>query len=152
MLLQIEILDRDDFLGRASGSRGHAEESRKDTALANYLKMMDKEVFCVFHSNFSEKPDLPLFALKILSRFLGPSPIQANANKVMLLERNAAQRIFGVSPGFNCSRAGYFLCYASYLLANKEKDMKQLGGYSRKKYLRYRGDMPEEAVVKRIKK
>lgn len=150
--MQIEILDRDNFLGRGSGSRAHTEESRKDTALAHYLKMLDKEVFCVFHSIFSEKPDLPLFALKILSKFLGPSPIQFNANKVMLIERNAAQRIFGVSPGFNCSRAGYFLCYASYLLANKEKDLKQLGGYSRKKYLRYRGDMPEESFVKRIKK
>lgn len=113
--------------------------------------MMDKEVFCVFHAVYSENAEIPLFVLKVLSRIFGYSPVHFNANKIMLLERTAAFRIFGLSPGFNTSRSGYFLCYSSYLLADGKTNVKTLEGYTRKKFLRYRGDLPEEHKAKRIK-
>lgn len=93
-----------------------------------------------------------MFALKVLSRFMGYNhPIQFNANKIMMLEKSAALRIFGYGPGFWPSRAGYFLCYSAYALAHGEKDLEKLSGYKRKKFLRYRGELPEDSSSKRLK-
>lgn len=115
--------------------------------------MMDKEVFSVFHVVFFENVEMPLFAFKILTKYLGYAPVHSNAHRVMLLERTTALRIFGYAPGFNTLRCGYFLCYTSYALSNKKthKDVKELTGYTRKKFLRYRGDMPEQDTRKRLK-
>lgn len=151
----MEIEDKDNFLGRAMGSRGGSEDaSKKDSGLAHFLPHLDKEVFVVYHKLYSDSPDVPMFAMKVLSRLMGYSYIPFNANKIMLLEKTAAVRIFGYSPGLWSSRAGYFLCYSAYALANKNTDTKPLEGYSRKKFLRYRGDMPENEStnVKRLKK
>ena len=112
---------------------------------------MDKEVFCVFHAVYFENVEIPLFSLKVLSRIIGYSPVNFNAHKVVLLERTAAIRIFGYAPGFNTARSRYFLCYSSYLLADGTKNVKTIEGYSRKKFLRYRGDFPEQHKAKRIK-
>lgn len=154
VLLQIEILDEDNFLGRAGGSRGKLNEStcRKEShALMHYLPKLDKDVFCAFHAQFSEDPEVSMFAMKVLSIFMGYIPLQMNTNKILLIERAAAFRIFGQAPRFNSSRSGYFLCYSSYALAAKDKDVKLLAGYKRRKYLRYRGSMPEESDVKKLK-
>ena len=113
--------------------------------------MMDKEVFCVIHAVYSEDAKIPLFALKVLSRIIGYSLVNFNAHKVVLLERTAAIRIFGYAPGFNTSRSGYFLCYSGYLLVDGNTNVKTIEGYSRKKFLRYRGDLPEQHTSKRIK-
>lgn len=146
-------MDKDKFLGRGKGSRGAVKnEWTKDTSLGHYLPLLDKDVFIVFHSLFSENPEFPMFALKVLSCFMGFLPIQFNANKIMLLEKTCAMRIFGYGPGFWASRAGYFLCYASYALAHEETDVNRIGGYSRKKFLRYRGNIPDDKVVKKLKK
>lgn len=110
--MQLELLDNDNFLGRAKGSRGKPTEgtSKKDSSsIMHYLPLLDKENFCAFHMQYSEEPELPIFALKVLSRFLGYSPLPMNANKILLLERASALRIFGYAAGFNASRAGYFL-------------------------------------------
>lgn len=153
--LQIELLDGDEFLGRAGGSRGKSAEGlqRKDAhAMFHYLPKLDQDVFCALHTQFSEDPDLSLFALKTLSKYMGFHPLQSNSNKVLLLERSAAFRIFGHAPGFQASRAGYFLCYSSYALASNQKDLNLLGGYKRRKFLRYKGNIPnEEPDVKKIK-
>lgn len=114
--------------------------------------MMDKEVFSIFHTVYSENAEMPLFTLKVLSKLFGYSPLPFNAYKVMLLERTAAIRIFGYAPSFNTLRSGYFLCYTGYTLADKKTDVKDLTGYSRKIFLRYRGDMPEQYITKRLKK
>lgn len=150
--MQIELLDKDDFLGRARGTREKSTETRSrrpSSALMHYLPTLNKAVFCAFHMNFSEDAELPIFAFKVLSRFMGYTPLQINANKVLLLERAAALRIFGYAVGFNASRAGYFLCYSSYAAAAEVSDINLLGGYRRRKFLRYRGDMPSSP--KRIK-
>ena len=114
--------------------------------------MMDKEVFSIFNTVYSENAELPLFTLKVLSKLFGYSPLPFNAYKVMLLEKTAAIRIFGYAPSFNTLRSGYFLCYTGYTLADKKTDVKDLTGYSRKIFLRYRGDMPEQYITKRLKK
>ena len=54
---------------------------------------------------YSNDLELPFFALKVLSRFMGYTPIPMNANKVLLLERVVALRIFGYVASFNASRA-----------------------------------------------
>ena len=120
-------------------------------ALIHYLRKLDSASFCALHSQFSEDPEVPLFALKALSKFMDYHPLQMNSNKVLLLERSAALRIFGYAPGFQASRAGYFLCFSSYVMAFKEEDVKYLGGYNRKKYLRYRGALPTQGISKRLK-
>ena len=113
-------------MGRGVGSRitPKNEAIKRDTTLAHYLPSLDKEVFIVFHTSFSKNADIALFTLKVISRFMGFSSIQANANKVMLLERTTALRIFGYGLGFNTLRASYFLCYYSHALANKKIDVK----------------------------
>lgn len=116
---------------------------RQSFALMHYLPTLDKVVFCAFHMNFSKDAELPVFALKVLSRFMGYTLLQINANKVWLLERAAALRIFGYAASFNASRAGYFLYYSSYAATVEESDINLLGGNRRRKYLRYKGDMPK---------
>lgn len=148
---KIEIQNPDKILGRAKGSRGKGL-GKKDIALAYCLPKLDKVVFIVFHSVLSDEPDVPMFTLKVLSRFMGYNPpIQFNANKMMLLEKSTAMRIFGYGPGFWPSRAGYFLCYAAYVLAHEKKDTKDLAGYKRKNFLRYMGEMPYEYDAKKLK-
>ena len=113
--------------------------------------MMDKEVFCVFHAVYSKDAKIPLFSLKVLSRIIGYSLVNFNAHKVVLLERTVAIKIFGYAPGFNTARSGYFLCYSSYILADGTTNLKTIEGYSRNKFLRYRGDFPDQHKAKRIK-
>ena len=71
----------------------------------------------------------------------------------MLIEKTVAIRIFGYGPGFWPSRAKYFLCYSAYALGHGMKSVESLQGYTRKKFLHYRGEMPddEESSVKKLK-
>ena len=110
-------------MGRGSSSKAKNEAIKKDTALARYLPSLDKEVLIVFHAS-SKNVELDLFTLKVLSRFMGFSSIQANANKVILLERTVALQIFGYAPTFNTLRSSYFLCYSSYALVDKKTNVK----------------------------
>ncbi|MCO5583885.1 hypothetical protein L7F22_037801 [Adiantum nelumboides] len=149
-LQKIELLDEDNFLGRAGGSR--ATSKYIGHALIHYLPKLDKDVFCAFHSQFSDHPELPMFAIKTLSRFMGFLPLPNNVNRILLLvKRTAAFRIFGYALGFHGSRAGYFLCYSSYVLSNKDTNVKLLAGYKRRKFLRYRGKLLETSATKKLK-
>ncbi|MCO5585925.1 hypothetical protein L7F22_039859 [Adiantum nelumboides] len=100
--------------------------------------------------NYSEDPKLPIFALKVLSRFMGHTSLQGNANKILMLERAAALRIFGCATGFNASRASYFLCYSSYTAAAQVSNVDLLGGYKRRKFLRDPRADEEAAIAKEI--
>ena len=112
-----------------------------------------KEFFVVFHNKYSDDASIPILALKALSRYMGYSFIPNNVTRIMLIEKTAAIRIFGYGPSFWPSRAGYFLCYAAYALGHGMKSVESLQGYTRKKFLRYRGDMPddEDSSVKKLK-
>ncbi|MCO5547068.1 hypothetical protein L7F22_000509 [Adiantum nelumboides] len=149
-LQKIELLDEDNFLGRAGGSR--ATSKYTGHVLIHYVPKLEKDVFCAFHSQFSDHLELSMFAIKTLSRFMGFLPLPKNVNRILLLERAAAFRIFGYAPGFHGSRAGYFLCYSSYVISNNDTNVKLLAGYKRRKFLRYRGKLPESSATKRLKK
>ncbi|MCO5575229.1 hypothetical protein L7F22_029028 [Adiantum nelumboides] len=66
-LQKIELFDEDNFLGRAGGSR--ATSKYTGHAFIHYLPNLDKDVFCAFHSQFSDHSKLPMFAIKTLSSF-----------------------------------------------------------------------------------
>ena len=121
--------------------------------MAHYASFIDKEIFVVFHNRYSDDVSIPILALKALSRYMGYSFIPNNVTRIMLIERTVAIRIFGYDLGFWPSRVGYFLCYAAYALGHGMKSVESLQGYTRKKFLRYRGDMPddEESSVKKLK-
>ena len=107
------------------GSKGvkDKDSSKKDTALAHYLPHMQKEIFTVYHNVYSDCLDVPLFCLKVLSRLMGYSFIPFIASKVMLLEKTTVLRISDYGRGHWASRAGYFLCYSSYAMADKKTDV-----------------------------
>ncbi|MCO5608242.1 hypothetical protein L7F22_062448 [Adiantum nelumboides] len=91
---------------------------RKNSSLGQYLENLNAPKFLCFHSNFSEdKAEFPLFVLKTLSRYLGGKTIRWNADKVMLLEKEATVSTFGVGPGMYGLRNRYFLTHAAYGLA-----------------------------------
>ncbi|MCO5611799.1 hypothetical protein L7F22_066058 [Adiantum nelumboides] len=98
-LQKIELLDEDKFLGRAGGSR--ATSKYTGHALIHYLPKLDKDVFCAFHSQFLDHRELPMFAIKTLSRFMGFVPLPNNVKRILILEKAAAFRIFGYAPGFH---------------------------------------------------
>ena len=149
-LLQIEVPDPDSFLSRGTSDR---RRLGLDASLAHYASFIDKEIFVVFHNKYSDDASIPILALKSLSRYMGYSFIPNNVTRIMLIEKTASIRIFGYGPGFWPSRAGYFLCYTAYALGHGMKSVESLQGYTRKKFLRYRGDMPddEESSVKKLK-
>ena len=125
-------------------SRGTSDHRRLglDASLAHYASFIDKEIFVVFHNKYSDDASIPMLALKALSRYTGYSFIPNNVTRIMLIEKTIAIRIFGYSTGFWPSRAGYFLCYFAYALGHDMKSVESLQGYTRKKFLCYRGEMP----------
>ena len=108
-----------------------------------------------------------MVSIKVLSRLMGYSYIEFNANKIMLLEKTVAVRIFGLALGFWDLRVSYFcaiplmfyhinknfwigswvlgfkgwlfLWYFSYALSHNKTDVNLLEGCSKKKFLRYMG-------------
>ncbi|MCO5613316.1 hypothetical protein L7F22_067592 [Adiantum nelumboides] len=147
-LQKIELLDEDNFLGRVGGSRVTSKYTSH--ALIHYLPKLDKDVFCALHSQFTDHPELPMFSIKTLSRFMGFLPLPNYVNRILVLERAAAFKIFGYAPGFHGSRARYFLCYSSYFISNKDTNVKLLAGYKRRKFLRYREKLLETNATKCI--
>ncbi|MCO5553269.1 hypothetical protein L7F22_006790 [Adiantum nelumboides] len=63
-LQKIELLNGDNVLGRAEGSR--ATSKYTGHALIYYLPKLDKDVFCAFHSQFLDNRELSMFAIKTL--------------------------------------------------------------------------------------
>ncbi|MCO5598363.1 hypothetical protein L7F22_052458 [Adiantum nelumboides] len=134
VLQKTELLDEDNFLGRAGGLRVTSKYTGH--ALIHYLPKLDKDIFYALHSQYSDHPELPMFAIKTLSRFMGFLPLPNNVNRILLLERAVAFTIFGYAPGFHGSGAGYFLCYSSNVISNKDTNVKLLVEYKRRKFLR----------------
>ena len=97
---------------------------------------------------------LPMFALKALSKIVGSQPLHRGVEKIILVEKEEAIRIFGYMPGFNGSRAAYFATMAAYILAHlgSAQEVKKIQGYNKQEYLKYRGEVDWPVVMKRIKK
>lgn len=147
---QIEVPNPNSFLSRGTSDRRRVG---LDASLAHYSSFIDKEIFVVFHNKYFDDASIPILALKALSRYTAYSSIPNNVTRIMLIDKIAAIRIFGYGPSFWPSRAGYFLCYSAYALGHGMKSVESLQGYTRKKFLRYRGEMPqdEDSSVKKLK-
>ncbi|MCO5572879.1 hypothetical protein L7F22_026638, partial [Adiantum nelumboides] len=119
------IVYDDKFIPRPRG-RGKGDLG-KNFSLGQYLENLNAPDFLCFHSSFSEdKFEFPLFVLKTLSRYLGGAAIRWNADKVMLLEKEAVVSTFGVGPGMYGLCSCYFLTHAAYGLACGITDPRQL--------------------------
>ena len=89
-----------------------------DSMLGTYVHRLKFPQVVVFHASFSkDNANFPLMAIKTLSRYLGGSLLRLNANKAILLERQAALRFFGEGPGLYTLRCKYYFTYAAYDLA-----------------------------------
>lgn len=87
---------------------------------------------------------MPVFALKILSGYLGGYLVSLNAKKVMLLQKHAIIKIFGYAYGLQGSLAAHYLTYTGYALSIGVTDPKNLtsGG---KRYLLRHGELQDVA-------
>lgn len=90
----------------------------------------------IFHKEFSnENAKFPLFALKVLSRFCGGYEIALNAEKVVLVEKQFALRVFGQGPGSQALRCQYYLGYSAAAILAGIKDPRQLTTYGKRELL-----------------
>lgn len=114
----------------------------RNQSLGHFIGKLDKRCFIIYHSKFSNNADIPILAFKAFSRVFGFHPISQGAEKIILVSKNYAMRCLGYHPKISGTRAGYFACMTSYLLAGMEKpDAKLLTGYRKQEYLKFRGDV-----------
>lgn len=91
----------------------------------------------IYHKEYSEdNAKFPLFAFKILSRFLGGKHIALNTDKVILVEKRFALRVFGQGPGCQALRCAYYLGYAAAAIAAGVKDPDTLLDYGKRALIR----------------
>ena len=127
--MQIDIEDIDNFLAREKGSRPMA--LNKSQGLFHYIAKLNKDTIAIYHTKYSESSQILLMAFKALSRVVGSSPLNKGVDKVILLEKQEAIRIFGYMPGLNVSRAAYFATLGAYMLDHVgcAKDLVRLKNY-----------------------
>ena len=115
----------------------------RNQSLGHYIGNLNSETIIIYHSKYSESPTLPMFALKALSRVVGSQPLHKGIEKIILVEKQEAIRIFGYMPGYVGSRAGYFRTMVSYVLAHvgKAEEIKKIQGYKKQEFLKYRGEI-----------
>ena len=112
----------------------------KNQGLGHYIGKMNKETFLVYHSKFSNAPEIAMLTLRVLSRVVGSQPLSFKSEKIILIEKAEAVRVFGHHPLISASRAGYFTCLTGYALACMDKPApKMIGWYKKQEFLRYRG-------------
>ena len=73
-----------------------------------------------------------MFAIKVLSCYLGGYIVRMNARKVMLVEKQLALDIFGQAPGVYAMRNKYYLAYGAYGLSCGVRDSRQLTEYGKR--------------------
>ena len=143
----MEIKDINSFLARGRVSR--PEALGKSQGLFHYIGKTNKEIIAIYHIKFTENSHLPFLAFKALSKFVGSRPIGKGADKIILIEKQEAIRIFGYMPGLNASRLAYFATLGAYMLAHvgSSKELVRLKDYKKQEYLRYRGKLEVEDDV-----
>ena len=93
----------------------------------------------IFHMEYSkDTAKFPLFALKVLSRFCGGYNIAQNANRIVLIERQFALRIFGQGICCQALRAPYYLAYVAQALMLGITEADQLPEYGKRILMRSR--------------
>ncbi|MCO5570263.1 hypothetical protein L7F22_023982 [Adiantum nelumboides] len=133
---QLVLVYDDNFLRRGGGSRqGHlACVKGKDAALSHYIRRFNHKKIIIYHKEYSEdSAKFPLFAMKVLTRFCGGHPLQLNAERLILIEKQFALRVFGI--GYGC-QAPYILSYTSHALAARVENPESLDPYCKRLFLR----------------
>lgn len=86
-----------------------------------------------------------------MSRFCGGNEIPQNAEKVVLIEKQFALRVFGMGYGCQALRCPYYLSYMAGALAAGVNDPDTLGPYGKRELLRrLKGRTIQEATTPRI--
>lgn len=106
----------------------------------------------IYHKEYSEdNAKFPLFAFKLLSRFFGGNHIALNAEKVILVEKQFALRVFGQGPGCQALRCCYYLSYSAAAIAAGITDPATLMDYGKRDLIRSKkGRSIQGATVPRI--
>ena len=81
---------------------------------------LNKDTLAIFHIKYIENSQIPLLAFKALSKVVGSSPINKGVDKIILLEKHKAVRIFGYMLCLNVCRASYFATMGFYILVHVE--------------------------------
>ena len=137
--MQIDIEDVDHYLARAKGTRKLA--MGRNQSLSHYIGKLNKEIVAIFHTKYTESASVSLMAIKALSKFVGSQPINKGVDKIILVEKEEAVRVFGYMPGPTGSRVAYFPVMGSYLLSHVgfAKVLAMLKDYRKQEFLRFRG-------------
>ena len=90
----------------------------RSQSLFHYIGRLNKDTIAIFHIKFTENAMIPLMAFKALSKFVGSQPFNKGVDKIILLEKEEAIRVFGYMPGLHGSKAAYFAVMGSYLLSH----------------------------------
>ena len=77
-----------------------------------------------------------MFAFKVLSRFCGGHETASNTEKVVLVEKQFALRIFGQGPRCQALRSSYYLAYSTGEIAARIKDLDTLTTCGKRDLLR----------------
>lgn len=106
----------------------------------------------IFHKEYSEdNAKFYLFAFKVLSRFCGGDEIPMNAEKVVLVAKQFALRVFGQGHGCQALRSPYYLSYVAGALAAGIKVPDTLSVYGKRELLRsQKSNAIQEATLPRI--
>lgn len=83
----------DAFAGRKGGTR--APSTGRDSSMWHYLRHFNSEVVRIVHMEYSDEAAAELLKCKVLSASLCEDPITLNANKCILISRQAAIYTFG---------------------------------------------------------
>ena len=84
-------------------------------------------------------------AIKALSKLVGSQAINKGVDKIILVEKQEAIRIFGYMPRLIGSRGAYFPVMGSYLLSHvgSTKALPLLKDYRKQEFLRFRGKIED---------
>lgn len=151
---------------RASASTSSTISYRRDAALKEYIKYLDyKKVYnylcisyhvdkctdfttlkleiklqiIIFHKDYSEdNAKFPLFALKVLTKFCGGYEVPHNADRVVLIEKQFALRVFGQGLYCQALRAPYYIAYAAQALILGIAEAENLPIYGKRFFMRTR--------------
>ena len=111
-----------------------------------------------FHKEFSkDNATFSLFAFKVLSRFCGGYEVPSNAEKVVLVAKQFALRVFGQGRGCQALRCPYYLAYSASAIAARTKDPDMLTTYGKRDLIRSKKGkcgpievLPQESTMPRI--
>ncbi len=116
---------------------------KHNQSFGHYVDKFNKDTVAIYHNKFSNNSQIPILALKALSGIVGSHAIPKTAEKVVLIEKEEAIRIFGFLPGCDGSRSAYFATMAAYVLSHTGDPLEseKITSYRKQEYLKHRGQI-----------